>query len=186
MDWPAFWTAAFGSSGAAVIGLTSALLVLRRTREADRRDTSMKERRERIAAAQVALWGDLAQRLSWRWRPLGPAPLPLAKALADVIVAESTEHPAIALWTMERMQELTKRLRSAERGWLLPGDQKRRGRLVESASTTVSMLAGWEAGAIDDRWFAEHLSEGSERLLATRERHRASRRRLRQLPLHRR
>jgi len=183
MDWSAFWTTAFASSGAALIGLTSAVLVFRRTRVADRRDAAARARRERIAAAHAALWGDLAQRLGWRWRPIGTAPLPLAKALADIIVAESAEHPAVALWTTERMQELTRRLRSAERGWLLPGDQKRRGKLVESVSTTVSMLAGREAGVIEDDWFTAHLSEKSRKLLAAPQSRRLLRRRARRSTL---
>lgn len=185
MDWPAFWIAAFESSGAALIGLTSAVLVFRRTRAADRRDAAVRARRERIAAAQAALWGDLAQRLGWRWRPLGTAPLPLVKALADIIVAESAEHPAIALWTTEQVHELTERLRSAERGWLLPGDQKRRGQLVESASTAVSMLAGWEAGAIEDDWFTTHLSESNGKLLTTPKSRKLLRRRAGRSPLRR-
>lgn len=165
MDWPAFWTAVFASSGAALVGFTSAVWVFWRTRVADRRDTAARERRERIARLHAALWGDLGSTLAWRYRPVGRAPLPLAKALADIIVAESGEHPAVALWTTERMQELSRRVHSAERWWLLPGDQRRRGSLLEAASTTASLLAGWENGLLHDDWFAARLSDDNKKLL---------------------
>lgn len=172
VDWPAFWTAAFASSGAALVGLVSAVLVFRRTRAADQRDAAIRERRERIAAVHGALWGDLAPRLTMRWRQIGTAPLPLAKALTDVIVAGWGDHPAVALWATEQLEDFTRRIHAAERGWLLPGHQRRRGKLMRSVSTTVSMLMGWDAGLIADDWFAGQLSKKSRRLLPSPHRRR--------------
>ncbi|MFC4613577.1 hypothetical protein ACFO3K_02525 [Cellulomonas algicola] len=157
MDWPALWISVFASSGAALIGLTSAVLVFWRTRVADRRDAVESARQLRIAALHVALWTDLAPRLAWRWRPIGGAALPLARALAEVMVGELSAHPAVALWAQERLEHFSTRLRAAERGWLLPGDRRRRMRLVESVSTTVSMLMAWERGAVEEDWFASQL-----------------------------
>lgn len=178
MDWPALWTSVLASSGAAVIGLTSAVLVFQRTRAADRRDSAENHRRQRIAMLHAALWGDLAPRLANRWRPIGTAALPLAKALAEVMVGELAEHPPVALWVNERSEEFSKRLRSAERGWLLFGDKARRKRLIHTASTTVSMLMAWDAGAVEESWFAARLSEENTKALqAPRLRKRSRRRR---------
>jgi len=166
VEWPGLLSSVLAGSGAALVGLASAVLVFWRTRAADRRDADEREQRQRIAALHAALWGELAPRLAWRWRPIGAAAFPLAKALAEVTVGELANHPAVALWARERLEEFSARLHAAERGWLLPGDQRRRGRLVESVSTTVSMLMGWEAGLIEDDWFAARLSEQNAKLLA--------------------
>lgn len=167
MDWPGFWTAFFGSSGAAFVAFGTTAWVYTRTRAAERRGADERGRQERVAAVRAAAWGGLTTAAARRWVPIGAAaPVRFVNAVAELLVAEFTVEPAVVLWAEEQMTPFTEALRAAERGWLLPGDMGRRAKVVALASEVATRLAGWERGAIPATWFAEHLSENGKVQLA--------------------
>lgn len=167
MDWPTFWTAFFASSGAALIAFGTTAWAYTRTRKAERHEAEERERQQRVAAIRAAAWADLTTAAARRWLPIGAAaPIRFVKAVAEFLVAEFTVEPAVVLWAEEQMKPFTAALRAAERGWLLPGDLRRRAHVVGVASEIATHLAGWERGAISAAWFAEHLSKEGKALLA--------------------
>lgn len=176
MDWPAFWTTTFASSGAAAIGFGTAAWVFWRTRVADRKDAAERERRERVVEVQAAILGNLTRALAWRVIPVGVAVPKVAEAVAGFAASEMTVHPAVATWAVEQLSRMGELATNAARWWLFPGDGRRRAALLANATDLAMMLIAWESGAVSDSWFDERLSEeGRKSLTISSSRHRRGR-----------
>lgn len=166
MDWPALWTAAFTGVGAAFVAFSTAAYGYWRARRDDRRDATTRARAVRIGKIQSAVHGDLAVAMSWRWMPVGSDVLKVAEAVSEFASAELADHPAVALWSIERLESMGPLARKAERFWLLPGDAKRRGNLVKAGVEIASILAGWQSGAVPYKWFEVNLSKKNQETVA--------------------
>ena len=165
MDWPAFWTTTFASSGAAAIGFGTAAWVFWRTRVTDRKDAAERDRQERVVKVQAAVLGNLTRALAWSMIPAGTAVPKVAEAVAGFAASEMVDHPAVATWSLERLRVVGKLATKAQRWWLLPGDGRRRGALLAEATSLAMMLIAWESRAVPDEWFAERLSDAGKKAL---------------------
>lgn len=166
MDWPAFWTTAFTGVAAVLVGFGTVTFGYLLARRDDRRDAARHAGAARVGRVQSAVYGDLARAMSWRWLPVGSGVLKVAQAVAEFASAELAEHPAVALWTTERLESIGERVRRAERGWLLPGDSRRRSALMSAASEVATMLVGWQSGAVKEEWFTANLSKHGRETVA--------------------
>lgn len=185
MNWPAFWTAVSTGVGAAFVGFSTAAFGYWRTRRDDRRDAAARARAARVGRVQSAVHGDLARALTGLWLPVGSDVQKVAQAVSAFASAELVDHPAVALWSMARLKAMGELAQKAERGWLLPGDRKRRGAMMESGSELAAVLAAWQSGAVQDQWFESRLSEEDQATMAALravDGARAPRRRSRRLP----
>ncbi|HEY3548332.1 MAG TPA: hypothetical protein VGK17_19850 [Propionicimonas sp.] len=172
MDWPALWTAATTGVVAAFVAFSTAAYGYRRTRRDDRRDAATRARAARIGKIQSAVHGDLAVAMSWRWLPVGSDVLKVAQAISEFASAELVDHPAVALWSMERLESMGPLARKAERFWLLPGDSKRRAELVRVGVEIATALAAWQSGAAQYEWFEANLSKQGQETVAALAAHR--------------
>ena len=165
-DWPALL---LQGTGAAVIGLTSAVLVFWLTRRHhEKRDAARRaaEAEERISQSVTDAVADLSSAASFLVRDLTTAPFFRVEAITELLAATlrfvmvtRPTHPDVANWAMLQFRSLSAKHATYRSQWLVPWGRARR---LHGWSDHAGQLAGkvleWHLGEVPEAWFTEQLA----------------------------
>ena len=157
-------------SGAAVIGLTSAVLVFWLTRRHDgKRDAAVRaaEAVDRESQSVTDAVAGLSTAAAFLIRDLRTPPFFRLEAITDLLAATlrfvmvtRTAHPAVANWALDQYHMLSTKQATYRSRWFLPwGRAQRLSDWSHHAGQLGGKVVEWHVGDVPDEWFAEDLKE---------------------------